>query len=241
MTTQFIKSYPFEEDFFANEWQGEHWYEVEEAYKRWNHLKDKLTSKSSIYEMEDFLVGAKRLINYRTKELFSLYGLKENLSQSAKKGDFYILQELDIARPYLINKLRKIRNEIEHEFTLSVNVEACQDYLDICWYYLRSTDYFFTHPASQLVRLSSSRDISKSEIFHIRFDYKTKMLSFTGLIHRDDITEKSAPNSTEIDIKSQKNVHKDVNILEVKATIIGSETVILNVLKNLFKITSKEV
>lgn len=241
MTKQFIKSYPFEEDFFANQWEGEHWDEVEEDYKRWNHLRDNLTSKASIYEMEDFIVGAKRLINHRTKKLFLLYGLKQNLIQNAKKGDFYILQELDIARPYLLNKLREIRNEIEHKFSLSVNLEACQDYLDICWYYLRSTDYFFTHPASQLVKLSSSRETSKSEIYYIRFDYKTKSLSFSGLIHREDITDNSDQNSAEIDIISQEIVHRHQDILKVYGTVVGSEKVILNIFKNFFKITSKEV
>jgi hypothetical protein len=236
MTHQFIKLDPFKEYFDVNAWAGNHTETIEESYNRWNHLKEKLKTGVSVYELEDFIVGAKRLINYRTKELFSLYGLKESLQQIARKGDFYLLEELDIARPYLLNKLREMRNNVEHEFNLSVDLETCQDYLDICWYYLRSTDYFFIRPASRLVNLSSSWDTPNSEVFKIQFDYNTKSLSFHAKIHKDDFVDASDPNSAEIDVKSQEvsNVHKD--ILEVHATIIGPEAITLTIFRNFFRI-----
>jgi hypothetical protein len=235
MVKKFIRAYVFDTNFYGKGWDFPRENLVKEDYERWNYLKAKLVQGASIYDLEDFVVGAKRLINHRTKKLFSLYGLKENLKQLSRKGDLNLLQELDIARPYLLNKLREIRNQVEHEFRLALDLNACQDYLDICWYYLRSTDYFFIR---QTIELESSQDNlgeRESEVFSIEFDTQTMSLSFAGRIHKDDISDSFTPDCAEIEIITQETFYRDENSFRVKAGIVGPETVTLTVIKNFFR------
>jgi hypothetical protein len=51
-----------------------------------------------------------------------------------------ILAELGVIRPSLIQGLLKIRNDVEYNDAAPPAAEACRNFVDIVWYFLRSTD-----------------------------------------------------------------------------------------------------
>lgn len=51
-----------------------------------------------------------------------------------------MLEAFGIVRPLLLKKLLKIRNDIEHEDSDPPSHNQCKEYVDVVWYFLKSTN-----------------------------------------------------------------------------------------------------
>ena len=64
---------------------------------------------------------------------------KNKLRSFPKKMDF--LESIGITRPRIIEKINKIRNEIEHEYR-DATLEEAEDFIDIVLLFIEATKYF---------------------------------------------------------------------------------------------------
>ena len=110
------------------------------GYDIWRHARDRLKVDPSDLDRIDAIGALRRSVNHRLKALRSTYNIDCIPSTLGKKQILERLQEFGIVRSAIIKDLLDVRNLIEHEDTEPPTLERCQHYVDIIWYFLKSTD-----------------------------------------------------------------------------------------------------
>src|SRR5207247_1310376 len=82
---------------------------------------------------------------HRVSTLRQLYDLKRLPLPDRPKEDLALLEYLGLIRPMMLEKLIAIRNAYEHEDAAPPDIAACRDFVDLIWYFLRSTDMWVRH------------------------------------------------------------------------------------------------
>lgn len=115
-------------------------------YALWRFAEE-LSAQGSI---DDVALGTvlQRLwnaVDSRLRFIHSLYDLRAvtRLSgRSTKKLDrLEVLMRLELARPAVLQRLKELRNAVEHEDVPPPPLEDCRMFVDFVWYFLRSTDH----------------------------------------------------------------------------------------------------
>lgn len=116
-------------------------------YDLLHHAEELLEINTSSFYRTDAIFSLKRAIDNRVYSLQNLYKLKEIPINNFPKKPIDQLTSLGVIRPYMLEELRNIRNSIEHEDTSPPSYKECLGYIDLVWYFLKSTDslVFFLH------------------------------------------------------------------------------------------------
>lgn len=89
-------------------------------------------------------------IDLRLQHLRNIYGLRRLAKQAqwpAGDGEgLKTLERLGLVRPLILRELKEVRDAVEHEDAAHPDVDACRNYVDLVWYFLRSTDIFVSRP-----------------------------------------------------------------------------------------------
>jgi hypothetical protein len=115
---------------------------VQRAYDIWRHADGLCTDVANESVRVDIVTNLKRCIAQRISLLKETYSLK-NLARTAQwrnVEDLDILANLGLVRPLLLRKLHAIRNAVEHEDASPPNAGECRDFVELVWYFLKSTD-----------------------------------------------------------------------------------------------------
>lgn len=96
------------------------------------------------FALSDVISNLRKAINYRIKDLFKNLGIDFLDLKLGKSKKIEKLEALDIAKPLLVNKLLKIRNDIEYVGANPPNMQECEELIDFVWYFYKSTDRFCT-------------------------------------------------------------------------------------------------
>ena len=99
----------------------------------------------------DCLVTLKRALNHRLKAIEENYEFKKISLPNKPKSYLELLEVLGIVRPLLLKKLLKIRNEIEHEDADPPSYNQCKEYVDVVWYFLKSTNKYVTMASDDII------------------------------------------------------------------------------------------
>jgi hypothetical protein len=78
-------------------------------------------------------------------ETYGLTSLARLLGWRRKSDDADMLEmltRLGLIRPLLLRQLKDVRNVVEHSDAGAPSEDECLNYLDVVWYFLRSTDIF---------------------------------------------------------------------------------------------------
>lgn len=126
-------------------------YKWARAYEIWERASRLIDKYETSFDLSDGILNLKRSLDQRTKLIEELYSLRQIKYKNKPKGYFEILGDFGAARPFLLKKLLKIRNQIEHEDVNPPNVSECREWLDIIWYFLKSTDAFVKMKREDLV------------------------------------------------------------------------------------------
>jgi hypothetical protein len=115
---------------------------VQRAYDSWRHADGLCTAAANEFVRIDIVTNLKRCIAQRISLLKETYALK-NLARTARwrnVEDLEVLANLGLVRPLLLRKLHAIRNAVEHENASPPSAEECRDFVELVWYFLKSTD-----------------------------------------------------------------------------------------------------
>lgn len=88
----------------------------------------------------DCLLTLKRALNQRLKALEEIHEFKKLDIPDKPKNYFELMEKIGIVRPLLLKKLLKIRNSIEHDDTDPPSYNQCKEFVDVVWYFLKSTN-----------------------------------------------------------------------------------------------------
>jgi len=87
----------------------------------------------------DCLLTLKMALNQRLKAIEEIYEFKNLDIPDKRKGYIELLEKIGIVRPLFLKKLLKIRNSIEHEDVDPPSYNQCKEYVDVVWYFIKST------------------------------------------------------------------------------------------------------
>ena len=152
------------------------------GYELIDHAYDLLKNNNEYY-LSDVISNLRKAVNYRISTLFERLGIDnlqfDNLGKNRKLEK---LEQLDIVKPLLINKLLEIRNGIEYNGTTPPSQKECEELIDIVWYFYRSTDrYCNKDPDSFLIEFNDS-----DNFLDLTFDFRYhKTLNIYGRLSPD--------------------------------------------------------
>jgi hypothetical protein len=109
------------------------------AHDIWQHAASLIAPDCSEFLRADVITGLKRAINHRLKALSHNYCFSD-LPFSHKNKTLEKFQFYGIIRPILLKELFEVRNSIEHGDVSPPTVDQCSRYVDLVWYFLKSTD-----------------------------------------------------------------------------------------------------
>ena len=110
------------------------------GYEIWNHADSQIKSESSLLQLADGISNLKRCLNQRLKAIEAFYFIRSVPVKNLPKGYLQLLGALGIVRPFMLEQLMDIRNEIEHEDAPPPPYVRARELLDMTWYFLRSTE-----------------------------------------------------------------------------------------------------
>ena len=113
---------------------------VSRAQEIWRHAAVRLKGAPSELDRVDCIGTLKRAINHRLKSIQATYHFDLLPASRSKKQILEKLQDYGIVRPAIIKELLEVRNGIEHNDAAPPDGPSCAFYLDIVWYFLKSTD-----------------------------------------------------------------------------------------------------
>jgi len=112
---------------------------VQRGHEIWRHAKKKLQAPTDL-DRVDCIGGLKRAINHRLKAIQATYKFDLLPTPRGKKQVLQNLQDYGLIRFAVLKDLLEVRNLIEHQDADPPDVERCAFFVDMVWYFLKSTD-----------------------------------------------------------------------------------------------------
>ena len=106
----------------------------------WRHAVARVKGDCSELDRVDCIGTLKRAINHRLKAIQATYHFDQLPTTRPKKQVLEKLQDYGIVRPAIIKELLEVRNGIEHNDAAPPDKPRCEFYIDLVWYFLKSTD-----------------------------------------------------------------------------------------------------
>lgn len=88
----------------------------------------------------DCISNLRKCLTHRLQLLEKLYGLRRIAESGKSRPYLQILAEFGVVRPVLLERLLRVRNAIEYRDAQPPTVARCKEFVDLLWYFLRSTD-----------------------------------------------------------------------------------------------------
>ncbi|EJL6392475.1 hypothetical protein NMR79_003933 [Vibrio vulnificus] len=110
------------------------------AHQLWKHAQELLLSSDHELYRADCIANLKRAINHRLQAIERIYKISQLPLDISSKRVLDRYEFLGLIRPMVLNELIKVRNVIEHQDETPPLKEKCVYYIDIVWYFLKSTD-----------------------------------------------------------------------------------------------------
>ncbi|MFN1652074.1 hypothetical protein ACPV3O_23570 [Vibrio rotiferianus] len=114
--------------------------DIYRAYQLWKHAQELLIGSDHELYRSDCIANLKRAINHRLQAIERIYKISKLPLEISSKKVLDRYEFLGLIRPMVLNELIKVRNVIEHQDQTPPEKEKCVYYIDIVWYFLKSTD-----------------------------------------------------------------------------------------------------
>ncbi|GIU03227.1 hypothetical protein [Shewanella morhuae] len=128
-------------------------------------LEGDLDSRSLI----NALLNAKRALHYQVDLLVDTYGYKSHTNRNSFPAKLEYCKKCGIVSPRVLNKLNKIRNEVEHDYAVPTETEV-NDFIDVVELFLAATDRFFYRLPDNIVfpGLDEQNSDKFSDIYNVK-------------------------------------------------------------------------
>lgn len=99
------------------------------------------------YDIHSILVALKRAASIRIDDINATCNVKSPVISKDKESTIEALLKIGIIRPLMWDKLRELRNSIEHghyrtkKEKIIPGIDGCKEIAEYIWYFLRATDY----------------------------------------------------------------------------------------------------
>lgn len=142
----------------------------ERPYEMWEYSRALVDNATTEFELGDGIANLKRALNHRLQLIERSYNLRSIHPSWRNKGYLEILEDFGLVRPYLMKSLLTIRNDIEHNDAEPPEKERCKEFVDIVWYFLKSTD-----PLVQVLKSSNAYDLFDEEGYETHYGFNFEL------------------------------------------------------------------
>lgn len=115
---------------------------IKRAYSMWRHAEAKITPVAHDLDRADAILWLNRTVNLRIKSLYrdhDLRAIARSLGMN-KASPSEIMAGIGLIRPRMLRELTVLRNAVEHQDAAPPSFDRCQEFSEVVWYFLRSTD-----------------------------------------------------------------------------------------------------
>lgn len=110
------------------------------SWRFWGHAERLLDDKQNELIRADAIVTLRRCVRHRLDSLLDIYSLGRIQLEKKLKYKAEILEHFGIIRPFMLKQLIMFRDSIEHESEPPPEYPQCRAFVDVIWYFLKSTD-----------------------------------------------------------------------------------------------------
>jgi hypothetical protein len=96
--------------------------------------------QTSAADRADCISNLRKCLTHRLHLFERIYNLRGLASVGKKHSYLTILAEFGVVRPFLLQRLLRVRNAIEYRDVIPPSAARCGEFIDVTWYFLRSTD-----------------------------------------------------------------------------------------------------
>lgn len=163
--------------------------EVYRSYEYWERSEQLLrSSESNEFDFRDAIANLKRSVDIRFKLIEKIYNLRSLEQKGCKKHYTDILANYSVIRPLIIESLFNLRNKLEHADADPPLKDRVLDYVDVVWYFLKSTDGI----CKTKVLSIGWDDFEGKNHFEIKYeDISSLLITINGNISNQYLSKKS--------------------------------------------------
>jgi len=189
-------------------------------YAHWR-FADQLAAQSSDDDVARGVVMQKlwNAVDGRVRLLFELYELRTlarrlGWTGKQKPQQLEVLVRLGLLRPLALNKLKNIRNAVEHADEEPPSQDETINLVDLVWYFLRSTDTYVSRMVTDFeVFLPDAVGADQVTVgtFHVGFTYpvSTWTPTIAGKLRLADLCAEERLDLLAIDLTEPARVDED--------------------------------
>lgn len=175
---------------------------AERPYRHWHlalelvtHDKDEIRRGTAIQKLWNAVDSRIRQLHdtYRLSELKRILKLPRNTDMLEMLG------RLELVRPFVLQRLKEIRNRIEHQDRGTPSHDECLTLIDIVWYFLRSTDAFAVNKVTSFERVSYCDSIARSPFVSVEYS-DSWLPSVFGFLPESDVQTRPRANALLIEL-----------------------------------------
>ncbi|WP_369387895.1 hypothetical protein AB5J72_09995 [Streptomyces sp. CG1] len=114
---------------------------IARAEASFHHAAYRLSNHHGKYDRIDAVLALKRAVDARLEHLNRIYNFGQ-YSDSKSIGWLGLLETWGVILQRSLRRLRRLRNAVEHDGAEPPTLEECEDYQEVCWWFLKGTiDY----------------------------------------------------------------------------------------------------
>ncbi|MCF7964614.1 MAG: hypothetical protein K9L79_03630 [Methylobacter tundripaludum] len=204
---------------------------VYRAHEIWRHAKDCIADDPTEFDRIDCISSLRRAINHRLKSIASGYRFDDLPSLRPKRQTLEKLQDYGIVRPALIKDLLEVRNLIEHEDAEPPPAERCSYYVDIVWYFLKSTDSLVT---MYIDVLTYQEDGDNSSLDLKVCPEKSWTIEVRGRVRTELIQAEQEPMAAELKNLVSKKIRGRPSLVNITASLVTTEALLTKIAREYF-------
>jgi hypothetical protein len=213
-----------------SEGSGVDFEKLNRAHEIWRHAKNRIKETQTEFDKIDCITSLKRSINSRLKTITKEYGLNELPNTRKKKQILEKFQDYGLIRTAFLQDLFELRNLLEHEDITPPSIDKCNYYIDIVWYFLKSTDSLLL---MKIDCLSYEHESNNELNFRIKPESNWEVSMF-GRVNKAFLSESKVDGWLELQIKEIEPVGKSDDYVRFSATPVITNEILLPLARDYF-------
>lgn len=201
------------------------------AHEIWRHAKKRIADDPTEFDRVDCISSLRRAINHRLKSITNGYRFDELPSLRPKKQTLEKFQDYGIVRPVLIKDLLEVRNLIEHEDAQPPAIGRCSYYVDIVWYFLKSTDSLVT---MYIDALTYQEEGDNSSLEFQVSPLKGWAITVRGSVRKELLLAEQKPATIELCGLVSKKIKGTPNLVRISADVVMTDDLVMKFAREYF-------
>lgn len=176
-----------------------------QAQRAHEHAAHRLRVGVGVYDRIDAILALKRSLRARLEQLDQSLDLR-NLPISAGGGWLEKLEALEIIRQGMLRRLNRLRNAIEHDGAEPPEAEACKDYEELVWYFLKVTNPYIYPPTDGDLHPWDEETYKDGAHLNYRISYTPLQIKIYGCFYEDALATEAVEAWLKISLAPQSYI-----------------------------------